>query len=131
MAILHVPEFYGSIVSINVTTTLSGEYQLLDEALYEPFPLDVDLDVRPGTGIASDDIDWRDYRRVRIATGWGFPETPADIRLGALMQAARYWDRKGYINGTGGAGEWGQQTMPKLDEDVRAIAESYRPVLVG
>jgi hypothetical protein len=59
-------------------------------------------------------------------------EWPADVDLGATMQAARWYGRRGSVQGIAAFADLGVSTIGDLDPDVRflwGLGEYQRPVV--
>lgn len=64
---------------------------------------------------------------VRVTARWGWPAVPDDVRLAALIQAARLYKRRDSAEGVLGASDFGVVRVgARVDPDAELLLASYR-----
>lgn len=138
LQLLRIDEFCSVPSAVLGRRAWADDYEEIAVDTYEVYPITADDSYSPGdmlpkaaVALASEDLYlWSNYRRVRITAFWGYPETPADIHEACKMQAARMFERRGFMSGAGGVDVTGQATMPVLDADVEKLVRHRARILV-
>lgn len=122
-----LPLFDGSvncIGSATITVEVGDGTTWTAVTSYETWP---DNALAKGEAIEAlvSQTDWRNWRKARVTTRWGWPAVPAKVHQATTLHGARFLRRKDSPEGVAGSSEWGLVRVPFMDPDVRRLLAEW------